>query len=76
MDKLHGNFVLCTGYEMPRTDCRNIENVSGEHEDRFRPRRCEAEQIFTVKPLLERAWEHNIGIQQYRQNILQNNGEM
>jgi len=64
-----GISLLCIGYKILTTVISNIlrkytEYIIGEYQAGFRTGKSTADQIFTVKNLLEKAWEHNIEIHQ------------
>ena len=40
------------------------EHIIGEYQAGFRTEKSTTDQIFTVKNLLEKAWEHNVEIHQ------------
>jgi len=61
--------LLCTGYKILTTVLNNrlkkyTENIIGEYPAGFRTGKSTTDQIFTVKNLLEKVWEHNVEIYQ------------
>ena len=64
-----GISLLCTGYKILTTVLNNrlkkyTEHIIGEYQAGFRTGKSTTDQIFTVKNLLEKAWEHNVEIYQ------------
>ena len=64
-----GISLLCTGYKILTTDLNNrlkkhTDHIIGEYQAGFRTGKLTIDQIFTVKNLLEKAWEHNVEIHQ------------
>ena len=64
-----GISLLCTGYKILTAVINNrlkkyTDHIIGEYQAGFRPGRSTTDQIFTVKNLLEKAWEHNVEIHQ------------
>jgi len=64
-----GISLLCTGYKILTTVINNrlkkyTEHITGEYQARFRTGKSTIDQIFTVKHLLEKGWEHNVEIHQ------------
>ena len=61
--------LLCTGYKILTTVINNglkkyTEHIICEYQAGFRLRKSTTVQIFMVKNLLEKAWEHNVEIHQ------------
>jgi sorting nexin-29 len=64
-----GISLLCTGYKIFTTVLNNrlkkyTNYIIGEYQAGFRQGKSTTDQIFTVKNLLEKAWEHNVEIYQ------------
>ena len=64
-----GLSFLRTGYRILTTVINNrlkkyTEHIIGEYQAGFRTGKSTTDQIFTVKNLLENAWEHNVEIHQ------------
>jgi len=64
-----GISLLCTGYRILTAVINNrlkkyTEHIIGENQAGYRTGKSTADQIFTVKNLLEKAWEHNVEIHQ------------
>ena len=64
-----GISLLRTGYKILTTVLNNklkkyTEHIIGEYQAGFRAGKSTTDQIFTVKNLLEKAWEHNVEIHQ------------
>ena len=60
-----GISLLCTGYKILTTVTNNrlkkyTEHIIGEYQAEFRSGKSTSDQIFMVKNLLEKAWEHNV----------------
>jgi len=60
-----GISLLCKGYKILTTVINNrlkkyTKYIIGEYQAGFRTGKCTTDQIFTVKNLLEKAWEHNV----------------
>jgi hypothetical protein len=60
---------LCTGYKISTTVVNNrlkkyTEHIIGEYQAGFRSGKSTTDKIFTVKNVLEKAWEHNVEIHQ------------
>jgi len=61
--------LLCTGYRILTAVINNrleksTEHIIGEYQAGFRTAKSTTDQIFTVKNLLEKAWDHNVEIHQ------------
>jgi sorting nexin-29 len=61
--------IICTGYKILTTVINNrlkryTEYIIGEYQEGFRSGKSTTDQIFTVKNILEKAWEHNVEIHQ------------
>ena len=61
--------LLCTGYNIFTTVLNNrlkkyTEHIIGKYQAGVRTRKSTTDQIFRVKNLLEKAWEHNVEIYQ------------
>jgi len=64
-----GISLLCTEYKILTTVINNrlkkyTENTIGRYQAGFRTGKSTIDQIFTVKKLLEKDWEHNVEIHQ------------
>ena len=64
-----GISILCIGYKILTTVINNrrkkySEHIIGEYQAGFRTGKSTTDQIFTVKNLMEKAWEHNVEIRQ------------
>jgi sorting nexin-29 len=64
-----GILLLCTGYKILTTVINNklkkyTEHIIGEYQAGFRSGKSTTDQIFTVKNILEKAWEYNVEIHQ------------
>jgi len=64
-----GLSLLCTGYRVLTTVINNrlkkyTEHIIGEYQAGFRTGKSTTDQTFTVKILLEKAWQHNVEIHQ------------
>ena len=64
-----GISLLCTGHIILPTVVNKrlkkyTEHITGEYQAGFRSGKSTTYQIFTVKNLLEKAWEHNVEIHQ------------
>jgi len=64
-----GISLLCKGYKILTTVINNrlkkyTKYIIGEYQAGFRTGKSTTDQIFTVKNLLEKAWEHNVEIHQ------------
>ena len=64
-----GISLLCTGYKILTTVLNNrlkkyIEHIIGKYQAGFRTGKSTTDKIFTIKNLLEKAWEHNVEIYQ------------
>jgi len=62
-----GISLLCTEYRILTTVINNrlkkyIEHIIGKYQAGFRTGKSTTDQIFTVKNLLGKAWEHNVEI--------------
>jgi hypothetical protein len=64
-----GISLLCTGYKILTTVSNNrlkkyTEHITGEYQAGFRSGKSTTDQTFTVKNILEKAWEHYVEIHQ------------
>ena len=64
-----GISLLCTGYKILTTVINNrlkkyTEHIIGEYQAGFGTGKSTTDQIFTVKKLLLKVWQHNVEIHQ------------